>query len=286
MKKIKVKHMRLGIQITFLFIVIIAASSSYLQSKGIVFPWVSESTFHYIGPICGVTSIYQFLTSSTLWVVKIKSVLGIVIGLSLMLSVLFGPVICGFICPFGTLQDLGAKIGRKIFKDKYNTFIPKRLNNKLKYLRYVTFILTIILTATSSIALLEMINPYHGFLGIFNRRISMVALAMFTLIMSLSLFIHRPWCRYLCPYGAYLGLFNKIKVFRILRKKSTCVGCKKCSKNCPVGIDVHDKEEVRDLNCISCLECVNRAVCPKKDTLLITSKDEIEQKISEDIKEK
>lgn len=273
MKKLKFKYLRVISQLTFLFLVILSSINHYLEGIGKSFPWISESIFHYICPICGVTSLYQFFTSQTLWIIKVKSILGIIIGLTLILSFLFGPIICGFVCPFGTIQDLVAKIGKKIFKNKYNTFVPKRIDGKLKYLRYLSLIGTIILTATSSIVVLEMINPYHGFLSIFNRNISALSIAILSLVIVLGLFIHRPWCRYLCPYGAYLGLFNKIKVFRIVRKKSTCVGCKKCSKSCPVGINVHEDEEVRNISCISCLECVDEKICPKKETISVTSKD-------------
>ena len=273
MKRLMFKYLRLISQLTFLFVVILASINHYLESIGKSFPWVSESVFHYICPICGITSLYQFFASQTLWIIKLKSILGIVIGITLILSFLFGPIICGFICPFGTLQDLVAKIGKKIFKNKYNKFIPKKIDNKLKFLRYISLIATIILTATSSIAILEMINPYHGFLSLFNRNFNTLSIVTLSLVVILALFIHRPWCRYLCPYGAYLGVFNKIKVFRIVRNKSTCIGCKKCSKSCPVGIDVHEKEEIRDLSCISCLECVDEKICPKKETISVTSKD-------------
>lgn len=283
MKQSKIKCFRLTVQILMLFIVTIAALNHYLSTIGKEISWISESLFHYICPICGVTSIYQFFASSTLWVVKLKSSLGIIIGLAIMSTILFGPIICGFICPFGAIQDLLSRIGRKIFKRKYNTFIPKEIDEKLKYLRYIMLVLTIILTATSSVALLEAVNPYHAYLSIFNRKFSTLGIIGFiilALIIALSFFVQRPWCRYICPYGAFLGLFNKIKVFRVFRNKGTCISCKKCTKECPMGIDVHEKEVVRSLSCISCMECVGDKVCPKDNTISFTSKD-IEKELEE-----
>lgn len=274
MKNIKKSTIRIVIQLLMLTAVIIAAGSHYLSSIGIDMNWISESTFHYICPICGVTSIYQFLTSSTLFVVKMKSTLGIVIGLVIMASVLLGPLICGFICPFGAVQDFTANIGKKIFKRKYNNFIPKKVHDKLKYLRYVTLIAAFILTgASGGVMFLEKINPYHGFLSIFKGAVSVTGLSVLALVIIVSLFEQRPWCKYLCPYGAFLGLFNKIKVFRIVRKRSTCIGCRKCSRQCPMKIDVHEAEEVRELRCISCMECVDDNVCPKDRTVSCTSDD-------------
>ena len=99
------------------------------------------------------------------------------------------------------------------------------------------------------------------------------------IIIVLSLFVQRPWCRYLCPYGAFLGLFNKIKVFRVFRNKGTCINCKKCTRECPMGIDVHENDAVRKLSCISCMECVGDKVCPKDNTISFTSK-EIDESIN------
>lgn len=269
----KIKNIRFIVQITILITVIIASLNHYLGTIGNDILWISESIFHYICPICGVTSIYQFFASSTLWVVKLKSTLGIVIGLAVMATIVFGPIICGFICPFGALQDLVARLGKKINKRKYNKFIPKKIHDSLKYLRYVTLIVTICLTAFSGIKLLESINPYHAFLGIFKQNISIVGFIILITIVIASLFIQRPWCKYLCPYGAFLGLFNKIKVFRIIRNNSTCISCKKCSNACPMNIDVHEKNAVRDLSCISCFECVSEKVCPKENTISCSSCD-------------
>lgn len=274
----KIKNIRFIVQITILITVIIASLNHYLSTIGSEIPWISESIFHYICPICGVTSIYQFFASSTLWVVKLKSTLGIVIGLAIMSAIVFGPVICGFICPFGALQDLVARLGKKINKRKYNKFVPKKLDNILKYLRYITLVGAIYLTASSKVTLLESINPYHAFLGIFKLSVSMIGFIILSIILIASLFVQRPWCKYLCPYGAFLGLFNKIKVFRIVREDSTCISCKKCSNVCPMSIDVHEKNAVRDLSCISCFECVGEKVCPKKNTISCSSDDlEIEE---------
>ena len=277
MKKPKIKNIRLTVQIIMLLIVTIAALNHYLTTIGKQIPWISEAVFHYICPVCGVTSIYQFFASSSLWVIKLKSSLGIIIGLAIILSIIFGPVICGFICPFGAIQDLLSRIGKKVFKRKYNKFIPKEVDEKLKYLRYVMLVLTVILTAISSVTLLEAINPYHAYLSVFNRKftaLGIIGFGILALVIGLSLFVQRPWCRYICPYGAFLGLFNRIKVFRIFRSKKLCINCKKCTNQCPMGINVHEREEVRSLSCISCMECVDKKVCPKDNTISFTSQEE------------
>lgn len=283
-RKVKIQKIRMMIQITVLAVVVVAALNHYLISIDRGIPWISESFFHYICPTCGVVGVYHFFAASTLWAIKIKSILGISIGLVVMMTIVFGPILCGFICPFGTIQDGISKIGKKIWKGKYNTFVPAPLDSKLKYLRYLVLVGILILTASSGVLFIEKSNPYHAFLGIFNRTMSSTALVMLSIIIFLSLFIHRPWCKYLCPYGALLGIFNQFKVFRILRNKNTCIGCSRCNHACPMNINLVEKEEVRDVRCIVCLECVADKVCPKEKTLLYTSKDEIESEEKEDEK--
>ena len=161
MATLKIKNKRTLIQIIILITVIIAELSH------------NSNIFHYICPICGVSSIYQFFVSSTLWVVKLKSLLGITIGIVIILTILFGPILCGFICPFGTVQDLVAKLGKKIFRRRYNNFISGNLDRKMKYIRYISLGLTITITSVSTgVIFLEKINPYHAFLGFFTKSIS------------------------------------------------------------------------------------------------------------------
>ena len=82
-----------------------------------------------------------------------------------------------------------------------------------------------------------------------------------------SLFIERPWCKYFCPYGALLGVFNKFRIFKIKRSPSTCISCNKCTKACPMNIDVAKQGTITDLQCISCFECTSQRVCPVPDTV-------------------
>ena len=64
----------------------------------------------------------------------------------------------------------------------------------------------------------------------------------------------------------------------MIRKKETCISCKKCDKDCPMGIKVHDMEEVRDVRCTSCMACVSEGVCPRTVTLVFSS-EELKEKL-------
>ena len=76
------------------------------------------------------------------------------------------------------------------------------------------------------------------------------------------------WCRYLCPYGALLGLLGRFSPFKVRRNEEKCVHCHACTQHCPTLIDVESKEAVKSAECFGCLTCVSR--CPADGALDLT----------------
>jgi ferredoxin len=83
----------------------------------------------------------------------------------------------------------------------------------------------------------------------------------------LSLLVERPFCKYACPYGAVLGLFNFIRMFRIKRNPETCIDCKACDRNCPMNIQVSTGRTVWHHQCITCMKCTSEQSCPVDRTV-------------------
>jgi len=195
-----------------------------------------------------------------------------VLGLLTVMGSICGRLICGFLCPFGLLQDLLYKIP-----------FPKKVR-KLpgeRYLRYLRFLLlgifVIILPATIH-NLVGTGDPwfckYICPVGTLEAGIPLAALnpelqsaigwhyiwkiGILVLILASSVGIFRPFCRYLCPLGAVYGLFNRFAIYRYQIDRSKCVNCGACQKTCKLDIPVW--KNPNSIDCIRCGECRN--ACP------------------------
>ncbi|WMJ83251.1 4Fe-4S binding protein [Oscillospiraceae bacterium LTW-04] len=266
--KKKASRIRLIIQVFIFVLVFLIAISKWMVEKGIKIPLLPNASLHAICPFGGVATIYEFITTGG-FIQKIHNSSFILMILSVITAVLFGTIFCGYICPFGSFQEWIGKLGKKLFPKKYNQTVPQKLDSTLRYLRYVVLIMVVYHTASTAKLVFQSIDPYYALFNFFTDEVAVSAYIMLGLIMVLSLFIERPWCKYLCPYGAFLSLFNPIRVFKLKRNKSTCVGCKKCDRVCPMNIEVSSKEVIGDLHCISCHKCTSEVSCPIKDTVSI-----------------
>ena len=257
---------RLIIQIFFFSLVLLISINSILIEKGITIPLLSSASLHAICPFGGVVSIYQFITVGS-FVQKIHESAFVLMGLALFLAIFFGPVICGWVCPLGSFQEWLSKIGKKLFKKRYNHFIPKRVDQVLRYTRYLLLAMVVYKTATTAKLMFSDIDPYYALFNFWSDEVSIMAIVILIITILLSLIVERPWCKYACPYGAVLGLTNFIRIFKIRRNPSTCVSCNACDNACPMNITVSKGTTVRNHQCISCMKCTSENHCPIDNTV-------------------
>ncbi|MEJ5369286.1 MAG: 4Fe-4S binding protein [Bryobacteraceae bacterium] len=186
-------------------------------------------------------------------------------GLSLLLRKSF----CGWLCPVGTISEYLWKLGRETFRR--NWFLPHWLDIGLRSLKYVLLGLFVYAVGTMSAASIQQFlgSPYGIIADVkmlnFFRYLSVTAAVVIGVLVILSVFIQNFWCRYLCPYGALMGLAALLSPLRIRRNAATCIDCGKCAKACPERLPVDKLVRIRSAECIGCLECV--AVCPVEETL-------------------
>ena len=166
--------------------------------------------------------------------------------------ILTGLFFCGWMCPFGTVQEWLRHVGKGA--TGLGLAIPGRIGRYLQFSRYV------LLLAMAALAV-DFYDPRNAFSGYFSGGVGetavYVAMGVFFL---LSLFTDRPFCRYFCGFGAQYGLMSVLRVFAVKRDRNACVGCGKCDTTCIMGIRVSSANTVRHPHCINCFKCVSS--CP------------------------
>ena len=257
---------RRGVQIFFFALIAVIAVNHNLAENGGGIPVLSTASTHAICPFGGVVSIYQLVTAGT-YVKKIHEAAFILMWIVFGLALIMGPVFCGWVCPLGSFQEWIGILGKKILKKRYNHLIPVTLDRILRYLRYVVLAWVIYATARTAQLAFSDFDPYFALFNFWTGEVAVTGIIILGVVMALSLVVERPFCKYACPYGAVLGLFNLVAVFRIRRQAVTCIDCKACDRACPMNISVSTKSTVRDHQCITCLKCTSEQHCPVGETV-------------------
>lgn len=177
---------------------------------------------------------------------------------------------CSFICPVGTLSEGLWKLGGKMCGRNFRIWRP--LDLLLQFCKYALlfFFIKIILVDMPITALKGFLGaPYWAIADVkmlhFFTRMSTTSMVVIGVLSLLSVIYKNFWCRYLCPYGALLGLLSMLSPFRIVRCKNKCIDCGTCSGSCPSLIDVQNKLRVNSPECTACLTCVSN--CPENGAL-------------------
>jgi polyferredoxin len=186
-----------------------------------------------------------------------------------LVSIVVKKVFCSFLCPVGTISEYLWRLGQVIHG--WNLRLPRWLDFPLRSLKYLLlfYFVWAIGSMDRSTATAFVHSPYNKVADIkmylFFANISGLALKVLIVLGLLSLFIKNLWCRFLCPYGALLGIVSFFSPLKVTRTKESCIDCQRCTRACPSNIQVHTSNRVWSDECTSCLECV--VVCPVKNTL-------------------
>ncbi len=190
----------------------------------------------------------------------------------LAMSFLFRKAFCSWLCPVGTISEYFWHVGRRVFGRNFT--LPRWLDVGLrgvKYLLLAFFVWAVMSMASGDLAAF-MNSPYGVIVDVkmlnFFRHIGETGAIVLGILVVASILIQNFWCRYLCPYGALLGIAALFSPARIRRNAEGCIDCAKCAKACPSALAVDKLVTIRSAECTGCLECV--AACPAKDTLSLS----------------
>jgi len=196
---------------------------------------------------------------------------GLVIFLTIILiSFLYRKSFCSWLCPVGILSEALGRLGKRLFGR--NFFLPKWLDYPLMLLKYLLlgfFLYSILVLMSGEAVRVFIYGPYNAIADVkmldFFLNIGGTGLTVILVLAVGSLFIRNFWCRYLCPYGALLGIFSWFSPVRITRDEELCIHCGKCTKACPNRIKVDSLARVNSMECTGCLDCVT--ACPQPGAL-------------------
>ncbi len=257
----KQRWIRTAVQITVALLVFGGVAVHMLDESGTL-PAISN--IHAVCPFGGVETSVRLITEGRFVSKTYPSNLWMLLA-STAATVVVGALFCGWLCPLGSVQDWVGKLGRKLFGRRYNTLVPRRLDRALGYLRYAVLGLIVLKTTEAAHLVFAAYDPYYALVRFWTGDALPSAVAVLAVVLAASLFVERPWCRWLCPFGAVQGLLQLVAPWKIRRNAALCTGCGCCSRVCPMGIDVAKKSAVLDTRCNRCGECL--AACPVRGAL-------------------
>lgn len=276
MKRKPVQITRHAVQTVFLFFLLYVGLRfyqfyMYFETSGRS-PFVQRpSAVEGFLPISALVSLKVWLTSGDFD--KIHPAGLVLFSFFAGSGILLRKSFCSWLCPVGTVSEWTGMLGKKIFRR--NLEVPQWfvwILTPLKYLLLLFFLKLIVFDMTLFEAKAFLTDPYNKISDVkmllFFLNIGGFALKFIIVMFILSLFFKNFWCRFLCPYGALIGLGSIFRITKVRRNADTCTNCEMCTKVCPQRIKVHKKQSVATPDCTACMQCIE--ACPIKDTLNMT----------------
>ncbi|WDP92865.1 MAG: 4Fe-4S binding protein [Desulfobacter sp.] len=219
-------------------------------------------------PISALVSLKYFLCTGVFNRVHPSAL--VIFFIACTTALIFKKGFCAWVCPVGFLSEMLSRLNGVLIKK--TLAFPRWADLILRPAKYLLagFFIWGIFVNMPVKALEQFIySPYNRFADLkmlaFFTHISCPSLAVILVLSVLSVFIPHFWCRYLCPYGALLGLLGLLSLGRIRRDPDACINCGKCEVVCPGRIRITAKPRVNTMECSACLKCVD--ACPKNEVI-------------------
>jgi polyferredoxin len=190
----------------------------------------------------------------------------------LLMSLFLKKAFCSWLCPVGTLSEYLWKLGRKILGR--NLHLPRWADLPLRGLKYLLLgFFVFVIGAMSAEAIGDFMQTSYGLIADvkmlnFFRNMGLTAAIVITVLVLGSMLVENFWCRYLCPYGALMGLVSLLSPLKIRRDADACIDCGKCARACPANLPVDRLVQVRSVECTACMACI--AACSTQGALQLS----------------
>ena len=232
----KVQIFRIIVQIAFLFILPGLFTLTFSEI-GRLFSQIKSGSFNLVTAFPSLTAMVSVL----------------------IITIIFGRFFCGFMCAFGTYNDLIYLISNKLFRVKYR--VNEKADAVLKYVKYLILIFIVTTMWIMESKAFEGASPWDAFASLPSFLSSFETYFLGFILLGLitigAFFIERFFCRYLCPLGAIFTILSKVRIFNIKKPNSKCGSCKLCTNNCSMGIPLYKYNKVKSGECINCLKCTD-----------------------------
>jgi polyferredoxin len=270
-----IRKLRYAVQFVFLLLSAVTGYLFYsyvmqLENTGNPFVQRPPSVDAFL-PIAGLMSFKYFLFTGTIEQVRPAAFIMFVAIVTVSASLKKG--FCGWICPVGTASQYIWMAGEKVIGKNFR--MQKYADNAMRSIKYMLmtfFLITIWVRMSPEQLSLFFSSDYYRTADIrtmkFFTEMSLTTFWSLCFIGGFSLIYKNFWCRYLCPYGALLGLMSFLSPAKIRREEEKCIHCGACSRNCPSLLQVEEKQVVSSPECFGCLTCVSH--CPSAGALDIT----------------
>ena len=283
--EVRANQLRDGVQhllaLSMLLVGVQFAANAFMLNAGIT-PWLMRPD---VGdaflPIAGGIEIKAILTLG-LWD-QTHPAAAVMLAVVLLTGLLCKRAFCGWACPLGIAGEYLYKLRKRVIKSEFMP--PAWLDWPLRMLKYLllTALLFIILGMPVESIPHYLAGNYHKIadlkMALFFLTPGIITLACFGFILGLAAWRRQGFCRYICPYGALLGLLSFFSPFKIRRSTQHCLidskgmNCDKCSRACPANISVHTQKSIRSDECQACMRCVS--ACPKREALQFSTRNGI-----------
>jgi ferredoxin len=218
-------------------------------------------------PISGIMGVMDWIHQGSLN--RIHPAATVLVLIALVMAFFLRKAFCSWVCPVGFFSELLARFGRWSFGRNFRPW--KWIDIPLRSLKYflMAFFVGAVLTMSADALQAFIQSPYNRVaevkMGLFFLDLTRTGTLVIGGLVLASIFIQGAWCRYLCPYGALLGLFSWFSPARITRVADSCVDCGLCDKGCMARLPISSSQCITSPECTGCLDCL--AICPRQGAL-------------------